>query len=96
MQAAAAGTWISGDYYGGLNDGFIKLANFGKLVSADTQAKIATKMEELSAASGSQFAGPIMAQDGTEKIAAGATASHGDLMGMDYLVKGVLGDLPKG
>ena len=95
VQAAAAGTWISGDYYGGLNDGFIKLANFGKLVSADTQAKIATKMEELSAASRSQFTGPIMAQDGTEKIAAGATASHGDLMGMDYLVKGVLGDLPK-
>ncbi len=96
VQAALDGKWISGDYYGGLNDGFIKLANFGKIVSADTKAAIAKKQEELSAKSGSQFTGPIKAQDGTVKIPAGTTASHGDLMGMDYLVDNVIGELPKG
>ncbi len=96
VQAAYAGKWISGDYYGGLDDGFIKLATFGKIVSAETKALIETKMAELSANSGSQFTGPIKAQDGTEKIAAGVTATHGDLMGMNYLVDNVIGALPKG
>ena len=96
VQAALDGKWISGDYYGGLNDGFIKLATFGKIVSEDTKAKIEAKKAELSAKSGSQFTGPIKAQDGTVKIEAGKTASHGDLMGMDYLVDNVIGELPKG
>jgi len=95
IQQVLDGTWVAGDYYGGLDDGFVKMATFGKLVSADTQAKILAKQAELAANSGSQFTGPLKAQDGTEKIAAGASASYGDLMGMNYLVEGVLGDLPK-
>jgi len=90
-----AGTWVPGDYYGNLKDGFVKLASFGKIVTADTQAKIKEKEAALAETPGSQFTGPIKAQDGTVKIAEGATASYGDLMSMSYLVEGVIGDIPK-
>jgi len=96
VKAALEGRWIAGDYYGNLGDGFIKMSSIGKRVSADTVAKIAEAQAKLAAASGSMFTGPINAQDGTEKIAAGVTASHGEQMGMDYLVEGIIGDLPKG
>ncbi|MBM3508585.1 MAG: BMP family ABC transporter substrate-binding protein [Alphaproteobacteria bacterium] len=37
------------------------------------------------------FAGPIVDQDGKERVAAGKTPGDGDLWGMDYLVRGVIG-----
>jgi len=95
IQQILDGTWVSGDYYGGLDDGFVTMAPFGKLVSQQAKDTIASEMTKLKAAKGSQFTGEIKAQDGTVKVAAGAVASHGDLMGMDYLINGVIGDLPK-
>ena len=41
------------------------------------------------------FEGPIMDRDGTERVAAGAVADDGMLLGMDWFVQGVSGDLPK-
>jgi basic membrane protein A and related proteins len=96
IQQAINGTWTPGDYYGSLADGFVTLAPYGKLVTDETKAKIEAKRAELAAKPGSQFTGPIKDQAGAEKIAAGAMASHGDLMGMNYLVEGVIGELPKG
>jgi len=39
------------------------------------------------------FTGPIVDQDGKERVAAGETPGDGDLWGMDYLIKGVIGKL---
>ena len=41
------------------------------------------------------FTGPINDRDGTERIAAGAVADDGMMLGMDWFVEGVEGDLPK-
>ena len=95
IQQAMAGTWAPGNYYGTLADGFVTLAPYGKSVSADTQAKIEAKKAELTAKPGSQFTGPIKDQSGAEKIPAGTQIAFGDLMGMNYLVEGVVGELPK-
>ena len=95
IQAAMDGKWIAGDYYGGLDDGFVSLATFGKNVSADTQKIIADEAEKLKTNKGAQFTGPINKQDGTVAIEAGKQASYGDKMSMNYLIEGVVGDLPK-
>ena len=49
-----------------------------------------------SIASGSfhPFNGPIMGQDGSEKVAAGATLDDGSILGINWLVKGVETNLP--
>ena len=95
IQAAMDGKWIAGDYYGGLDDGFVSLATFGKNVSADTQKVIADEAEKLKTNKGAQFTGPINKQDGTVAIEAGKQASYADKMSMNYLIEGVVGDLPK-
>jgi len=95
IQAALDGKWIAGDYYGGLDDGFVKLASFGKNVSAETQQVIADEMEKLKTNKGAMFTGPINKQDGTVAIEAGKQATYGEKMSMDYLIEGVVGDLPK-
>ena len=95
IQAALDGKWIAGDYYGGLDDGFVKLATFGKNVSAETQSVIAEELEKLKTNKGAMFTGPINKQDGTVAIEAGKQASYGEKMSMDYLIEGVVGDLPK-
>ena len=41
------------------------------------------------------FQGPLMNQAGEEIVAAGETLDDGVLLGMNYYVEGVQGDLPK-
>ncbi len=93
-KAVLDGTWVPGNYYGGIADGFARLAPFGKLVSADTQAKILAKQAELSAKPGSHLTGPIKDQSGKERVPAGQQISFEDLMSMNYFVEGVIGEIP--
>lgn len=94
IEAAMAGTWTAGNYYGNLGDGFVTLAPYGKLVTADAKTKIDAKKADLTAKPSSQFTGPIKDQTGKVRIEAGKPIAFGDLMGMNYLVEGVVGQLP--
>ena len=95
VQQILDGKWMAGNYYGGTGDGFVSLAPYGKLVSADTQKAIEAKLAELKAGTFDIFSGPLKDQKGTEKVKAGATLPYGDRFTMDYLVDNVVGDLPK-
>ena len=92
VKAVADGTWKTGEYYGGIDDGFVSLAPFGKLVSADTQATIEEQQAAIADGSFEVFAGPIEDQDGTVKIPEGETATLPELLSMDWFVKGVEGN----
>ena len=94
-QAAMNGTWQTGSYYGALADGFVELAPFGSQVSAATKAKINAKLAALKKGTFFEFSGPIYKQDGSVGVAAGKKLSLGQLMSIDWLVKGVVGS-PKG
>ena len=94
-QAAMNGTWKTGSYYGSLADGFVELAPFGSGVSAATKALINSKLAALKKGTFFEFSGPIMKQDGSVGVAAGKKLSLGQLMSIDWLVKGVVGS-PKG
>ncbi|MBA3843359.1 MAG: BMP family ABC transporter substrate-binding protein [Actinobacteria bacterium] len=95
VTAAMNGTWKTGNYYGNLKDGFTKLAPFGKGVSAKTKALIASQEAKIKSGKWNEFSGPIYDQSGKLRIKPGHRASFGDLMSMNYLVKGVIGS-PKG
>jgi basic membrane protein A and related proteins len=41
------------------------------------------------------FTGPINKQDGSPWLAEGATAPDGDLLGMNFYVEGIVGDIPQ-
>ena len=95
VQAAMAGTWKSGFYYGSIKDGFTGLAPYGPSVSAATKSAIAAKMKAIESGSFYEFTGPLYDQKGTLKVPAGKKLTVKDLYSMNWLVKGVIGS-PKG
>jgi basic membrane protein A len=94
-KSFSAGTCDVSQYYGNMADGTVKLGTFGSSVSAETQALIAEKAAAIIDGSFAPFTGPINDNTGKEVIAAGVAAPLGDLLGMQYLVEGVIGEIPK-
>jgi len=95
VQAVADGTWATGDYYGGLADGFTDLAPFGPGVDQATQDAIAKAKADIIAGTFYEFQGPLKDQDGKERVAAGAKLGLSDILSMDWFVEGIEGS-PKG
>lgn len=93
-KAVMDGTWKSQDVWGGFDINMVNMSDYKnmpddvKAMATDTAAKI--KSGELHA-----FQGPIRKQDGTEVIGAGERLSDEVLLGMNYYVEGVEGDLPQ-
>jgi basic membrane protein A len=99
-------TSIDGDFTGspynanfrvGYKDGdnpFVQSA-YGPKVDAATQAKIAEALTLIST-TGSPFAGPVTAQDGTVIVAAGKVPDYAEIEAFNTVfVEGVVGDIPK-
>ena len=86
-----AGTWKTGFYYGSLKDGFVKLAPFGKGVSAKTKAMITSKMKAIESGKFYEFAGPLKDQAGKVRVPKGTKLSVKQLYAMNWLVQGVIG-----
>jgi basic membrane lipoprotein Med (substrate-binding protein (PBP1-ABC) superfamily) len=94
-QAAMNGTWKTGTYYGSMKDGFTLLAPYGPRVSAATKKLIARQRALIVSGKWNEFTGPIYDQKGKLRIKPGHRPTYGELMSMNYLVKGVIGS-PKG
>jgi basic membrane protein A and related proteins len=95
-EAVLGGSCPVDQYYGNMADGLVGLAPFGESVDAESQALIAETQAKIVDGSFAPFTGPINDQSGAEKIPAGTTAELGELLSMDYLVEGVVGEIPEG
>ena len=95
VKAVIAGSWKSGDVWGGIKDGMVELAAFGAAVPADVRALVNAKTEAIRAGTLHPFAGPVKDQDGKVRVAAGEVMSDGDMLGFNWYVEGVVGKLPK-
>jgi basic membrane lipoprotein Med (substrate-binding protein (PBP1-ABC) superfamily) len=91
VKAAIDGTWKSGSYWGGLNDGFVDIAPFGKSVSAATQQIVNDKKAALKAGTFYEFTGPLKDQSGAVKVPAGTKMTLDQILTMDWFVQGVIG-----
>ncbi len=91
IKAAMNGTWKTGFYYGGLKDGFTKLAKYGPLVSAKTKKAIAAKEKAIEHGMFSEFAGPLYDQKGKLRVPKGKKLNVKQLYAINWLVKGVQG-----
>jgi basic membrane protein A len=101
VQAAMNATWKSHFYYGGLNDGFVTLAPFGVSVSTAAQSAIKAKEADIKSGKFNPFTGPITKQDGSIGVPTGTTLpiwkedNSLSKYTIDFLVKGVVGTIPK-
>lgn len=95
VQATLDGTFKGAPFWGGMADGTVGLASLNDDVTAEQKAAIDAVMKDIASRSFHPFTGPIVDQDGAEKLAAGVTIEDGVLLGMDWLVKGVATRIPK-
>ncbi len=92
-KAAIAGTWKSGDVWGGLKTGMVKLGPLNAAVPDAVKAEVAAVQAKIEAGTLVPFAGPIKDQKGAMKVAAGKSLSDGEILGMDWFAEGVQGKL---
>ncbi|HET7409607.1 MAG TPA: BMP family ABC transporter substrate-binding protein [Paracoccaceae bacterium] len=93
VQAVLDGTWESQDIWGGLEEGFVAMAPYTNMPD---EVKAAAEEQEELIRSGQlhPFTGPIKDREGTLRIPEGETATDEELLGMDWFVEGVQGELP--
>jgi simple sugar transport system substrate-binding protein len=95
VDEVLAGKWKPGSTVGGLKEGMIKMAPLNPVVPAAVREKFAAKEREILEGKLHPFAGPVVDQDGKERVPAGRNISDEELSNMNYLVKGIDGTVPK-
>ena len=85
------GTWKTGSTWNGLAEGVVDLSPMGDMVPADVKTKVLARRDEIKKGDYVVFTGPVKDQAGTVRIADGTVPADGELLGMDWFVKGVIG-----
>ncbi|WP_118137204.1 BMP family ABC transporter substrate-binding protein [Oceanicella sp. SM1341] len=95
VQAVLDGTWEETDTWGGFDTGMVQLAEFSDKVPEDVKQMAMEARDAIAAGTLHPFTGPINKQDGSPWLAEGEVADDGTLLGMNFYVEGIEGDLPK-
>ncbi|MDD2534069.1 MAG: BMP family ABC transporter substrate-binding protein [Eubacteriales bacterium] len=91
LQGMVDGTWATGSYWGGMNEGVIALDAMTALVPADVQTEVNGLIDTMKAKGNDfVFAGPIKDNTGKERVAAGTSLPAADQFSMDWYVEGVV------
>ena len=93
-KAVLDGTWESADSWGGFAAEEVVMSEYMNMPD-DVKAVAEQAFEEVRSGAVHPFTGPITDRDGQLRIPEGETASDGVLLGMNYFVEGVVGDLPQ-
>lgn len=94
VQDVIAGKWQPTRVWGGFKDGMVRLAPLNAAIPADVKALVGKLEGELKTGALHPFAGPIVDQDGKERVAKGAVMDDAALDRMDFFVQGVASRLP--
>jgi len=78
-----------------MTKGAIVVTPFNDIVPKDTVAKAEKLMEEMRNHTFEPFTGPIKNQAGEIMIPAGKSLDHNELLSINYLVEGVIGEIPQ-
>lgn len=93
VKSVMDGTWKNDAYWGGVNDGVVALAPISDKVPADVKQLVADKEKAIKDGKLYIFEGPLKAQDGTEKVAAGQKMTDKEMLSFDWFVAGVEGQI---
>jgi basic membrane protein A and related proteins len=91
VKEIIAGTWKSSHVRGGIESGYLRLADYGPSVSDDTKAKIAKAKADIIAGKLAIFQGPLKDNNGNVVIPAGKAGGIELLDTTNWLVEGVIG-----
>ncbi len=95
VEKAYNGEWESHAYWGHMADGILDLAPFGDMVPEEVQNEVNAAREKIVSGELHPFTGPIHHQDGELQVAEGETMSDEELLSFNWLVEGVVGQIPE-
>nr|WP_075221953.1 BMP family ABC transporter substrate-binding protein [Acuticoccus yangtzensis] len=94
VGAVMNGTWEQQDSWHGLDTGNVAMAPFTNMPE-EVAAKAAETVAAIASGELEPFTGPINKQDGTVWLEDGVEAEEGELLGLNFYVEGVDGQLPQ-
>ena len=96
VRAVMEGTWKSEDTWGGINTGMVEMAEYNAdALTPEMIAEAKATAEAIANGTLHPFAGPIRNQAGELVAKEGENLSDEVLLGMNYYVEGVEGEVPK-
>jgi len=93
-QAVMDGTWETKQTWDGIGPGMVKIGEITDAVPADVKAEALALKEAMANGDYHPFTGPLKKQDGSDWLAEGETADDGTLLGMNFYVEGLTGEIP--
>lgn len=94
-KAAVEGKPFKDNVWGGMKEGMNKIVSFNSIIPPAVLKEVADKQADIISGKFKVFSGPIKGQDGSMKLAAGATMTDKDIDSIKFYTEGVIGDLPK-
>ena len=94
-KAVMDGTWTSDVTWDGIGAGMVGIGEISDAVPAEVKASAEALRDAIAAGEVHPFTGPINKQDGSVWLAEGETADDETLLGMNFYVEGIEGDIPQ-
>jgi len=94
VAAVMDGTWESTDTWDGIGPGMVEIGEMSEVIPAEVRADAQALSDSIAAGDYHPFTGPINYQDGSPWLGEGETADDGVLLGMNFYVEGLTGDVP--
>jgi basic membrane protein A and related proteins len=95
VQAVLDGTWKPGNFWGGVAQAMVRCGDFGGKVPKSVQQEVLARQSDIATGKVLPFAGPIRDNQGKLVVAKGHSLTDPQILGMNYLVEGVQGSIPK-
>lgn len=95
VKTVIDGKFKSENYWGGIDTGIVDIAPLTKNAPEGAQAKVDEAKAKMVDKSWDVFTGPIKDQTGAVKVAEGQKMTDKELLGFDWLVEGVEGQISK-
>ncbi len=89
------GRWASGNVWGGVKEGMVKVEAFGPKVPKAVQTEVLARQKDIADGRLKPFAGPLADNEGRARLPKGQSLSDEQILGMDWLVAGVVGKASK-
>lgn len=93
-QAVIDGSWQSVQTWDGIGAGMVGIGEISEAVPAEIREEALALKNAIAKGAHHPFTGPLKKQDGSDWLAAGEVADDGTLLGMNFYVEGISGQIP--
>ena len=95
VEKAHNDEWESHAYWGHMSDGIMELAPFGDMVPQEVRDEVNEAKDAIMSGDLHPFTGPISDNDGELRVSDGETMTDEALLSFNWLVEGVVGQIPE-